>query len=242
VRFPTRLLGLLLVVMSLPVAALQLPPDSIRHATIVKQVRPDYPKKAIGSQLHGMVTLSGVIGTDGRLKDVHVIEGDPLLADAAMSAVLKWRYNPALRDRMPVEEPTTISMGFTSEGGTSIRDNGHMSASSGSDQWSIPAEGVHRINSGITRPILIYGPNPEYTPRAKKAREQGNVRVSFTVTEEGTTRDIHVEKTDRVIGADLVQNAIDAVTRWKFTPAMKNGQPISVQIGADVGFHLSRSY
>jgi TonB family protein len=206
-------------------------------------VAPGYPKQALKKKVHGVVTLSAVIGTDGRLKDVNVLAGNPLLADAAKSAVLNWRYNPALRNGVPVEEPTTINITFNERGGISTRDNEHAALSSAYDHVPEPPTGVilFRPGTGITPPVLTYGPDPTYTPRARKAREQGTVRLWFVVTVEGTTRDIQVEKSDPKLGPDLIQNAIDALRSWKFTPAMKDGRPLAVQIGASVGFQLEKS-
>ena len=68
-----------------------------------------------------------------------------------------------------------------------------------------------------------------------------SVQLWFVVTVEGATRDIQVEKSDPKLGPDLIQNAIDVVQTWKFTPAMTDGRPVAVQIGALVGFHLKKS-
>ncbi len=42
----------------------------------------------------------------------------------------------------------------------------------------------------------------------------------------------------RGLGFGLDARAIDAVKQWRFQPAMKDGQPVNVQIGVEVGFRL----
>jgi periplasmic protein TonB len=59
--------------------------------------------------------------------------------------------------------------------------------------------------------------------------------VSLIVTPEGTTRDIKVTKS---LTSDLDQKAVEAVRKWKFKPATKDGQPVAVQISAEATFRL----
>jgi TonB family protein len=87
----------------------------------------------------------------------------------------------------------------------------------------------------VTPPHAIFMPNPEYTEEARKKKINGTVIVSMTVTVDGTTRDIKVVKG---VGYGLDEKAVAAVSRWKFSPALKDGQPIEKEITAEVAFHL----
>jgi TonB family protein len=40
------------------------------------------------------------------------------------------------------------------------------------------------------------------------------------------------------VGYGLDEKAVEAVSRWKFTPALKDGQPIEKEISVEVSFHL----
>jgi TonB family protein len=42
----------------------------------------------------------------------------------------------------------------------------------------------------------------------------------------------------RTLGLGLDEKAIEAVRKWKFEPAMKNGQPVAVQVNVEVNFRL----
>jgi periplasmic protein TonB len=63
--------------------------------------------------MQGTVHLHAVIGKDGRVKDIRVIDGDFDLAQAAVRAVRQWRYAPTLLNGQPVEVDTTISVVFS---------------------------------------------------------------------------------------------------------------------------------
>jgi protein TonB len=73
---------------------------------------PKYPKKARQTRVEGIVRLDAEIGRDGKVKDVKVFEGDPMLADASNHAIRKWRFYPAQRDGRPVEDRARIRIDF----------------------------------------------------------------------------------------------------------------------------------
>ncbi len=53
----------------------------------------------------------------------------------------------------------------------------------------------------------------------------------------GIPREIKVEKG---VGYGLDEKAIEAVSRWKFDPALKDGQPTEKQIMVEVSFNLMK--
>ena len=73
---------------------------------------PKYPKKARKSKVEGTVQLEVVVGTDGKIKDLRVLEGDPTLADASVQAIRKWRFYPAREDGRPIEDRARIRVDF----------------------------------------------------------------------------------------------------------------------------------
>ena len=121
------LLALLLLLVPRPACAQQTQPsvptpmvpraaDSRQHdiqsARLIKKVSPEYPKKARKQHVEGTVRLHTIIAKDGSVKNLEVVSGDPLLVDAALKAVRKWRYEPTLLDGQPVEVDTTIDVKF----------------------------------------------------------------------------------------------------------------------------------
>lgn len=95
--------------------------------------------------------------------------------------------------------------------------------------------GAYRPGAGITNPIPIYRPEPQYSEEARKAKWQGSVTLSLVVDADGRTKDIHVTKP---LGLGLDEKAIEAVSQWKFTPGKKDGKPVPVQASIEVTFRL----
>jgi periplasmic protein TonB len=60
----------------------------------------------------GVVVMSALIGTDGRVKTVKATSGNPLLALSAMDAVRQWRYKPYVENGAPSEFETQIKISF----------------------------------------------------------------------------------------------------------------------------------
>jgi periplasmic protein TonB len=87
----------------------------------------------------------------------------------------------------------------------------------------------------ITPPHPTYTPDPAYPKKAREARQQGTVRFRLVVGADGLPRDIAV---DRPLSPELDEAAMNAVKRWKFDPATKDGRPVSVQINVEVQFAL----
>jgi TonB family protein len=56
---------------------------------------PPYPEIARRMHLAGVVKVQVVIGTDGRIKEVKVIGGHPLLVNAVEETLKNWKYAPA---------------------------------------------------------------------------------------------------------------------------------------------------
>jgi TonB family protein len=82
-------------------------------ARILSRVRPIYPHLAQMARIQGTVVLEATISKTGRLEQLHVVSGHPLLVQAALEAVNQWRYQPALRHGEPVEAVTSIEVKFT---------------------------------------------------------------------------------------------------------------------------------
>jgi protein TonB len=80
---------------------------------IVSKVTPLYPVDAKKAGVSGTVVLGAIIGTDGTVKELHVVSGPEPLQQAALDAVRQWRYRPYLLNDEPVEVRTTINIIFT---------------------------------------------------------------------------------------------------------------------------------
>ncbi len=79
---------------------------------LIKKVLPRYPEMARRAGVGGDVNLLATIGTDGKLKNIKVVSGSPLLREEAIAAARQWRYSPYLLGGKPVETDTHITISF----------------------------------------------------------------------------------------------------------------------------------
>jgi periplasmic protein TonB len=86
--------------------------EGVMEAQLIHRVQPVYPAVARTMHLSGMVQLRAIIGTDGRVRQMEVLSGHPILARAAVEAVNEWRYRPTLLSGKEVEVETLITVNF----------------------------------------------------------------------------------------------------------------------------------
>jgi periplasmic protein TonB len=84
----------------------------VQAARLLAQAQPRYPVLAIQTRTSGTVLLAAVIGRDGRIRELRLVSGHPLLAPAAIEAVRQWVYRPTLLNGDPVEVATEIAVTF----------------------------------------------------------------------------------------------------------------------------------
>jgi TonB family protein len=82
--------------------------------TLLKSVKPSYPKGAEARKSEGWVELDFTVAQSGAVKDivVHAASTPGEFDDAAISALAKWRYQPVLRDSSPVEQRARVRIRF----------------------------------------------------------------------------------------------------------------------------------
>ncbi len=77
-------------------------------AMLIHRVEPIYPPLAKQTHREGRVELRAIIGTDGRIRSLQIVAGDPLFEQSAVEAVQQWRYKPTILNSQPVEIDTSI--------------------------------------------------------------------------------------------------------------------------------------
>ena len=93
--------------------------------------------------------------------------------------------------------------------------------------------GAYRIGGGVSAPIAILKPDPEYTDEAREAKLQGAVLLQIVIDENGVPQEIKVV---RSLGLGLDQKAVEAMQKWRFKPAMKDGKPVPVSANVEIQF------
>jgi len=89
----------------------QLSPE-VADGLLLDRVEPEYPDAARRARVQGSVTIDVLIDTDGRVLEANPTGGNPQLADAAASAVRKWRYKPHSVNGQKVSVRTQVPVTF----------------------------------------------------------------------------------------------------------------------------------
>jgi periplasmic protein TonB len=95
--------------------------------------------------------------------------------------------------------------------------------------------GAYKVGNGVTAPIPIYKPEPEYSEEARKAKYSGEVILAVIIDAKGLPTNISVVHS---LGLGLDEQAIKAVQQWRFKPGTKDGKPVAVQAQIAVNFRL----
>jgi periplasmic protein TonB len=95
---------------------------------------------------------------------------------------------------------------------------------------------VYRIGNGVTQPSILRKVEPKYSKKARKKKIEGTVKLDIVISTKGRVEDdIKIEKS---LDPELDENAITAVKKWRFKPAMKDGAPVRVYANIEVAFRL----
>lgn len=78
------------------------PPDR----KVASKVAPVYPELAKKMHLHGVVKVEAVVRPNGAVKTTRVLGGNPVLVDAALDAVGKWKFEAAQAETTEVVQVT----------------------------------------------------------------------------------------------------------------------------------------
>ena len=85
-------------------------------------------------------------------------------------------------------------------------------------------------------PTPISSPAPRYPQRALRRRETGTVRVQVEVGPDGVPTDVSVAGSSN--SRELDRAALDAVRKWRFSPAMRDGQAVAGSVVVPIEFRL----
>jgi len=86
---------------------------NVQQSKLLVKVQPVYPPLAKSAGVEGAVRLQAIVGKDGTVENLTVIEGQPMLVAAAMEAVRQWQYQTTLLNGDPVEVVTEVDVNFT---------------------------------------------------------------------------------------------------------------------------------
>jgi TonB family protein len=215
------------------------------------------------SKEDGKVVLSLIVDERGQPRNITFLH--PLGSDLDKLALLVGnsdRFQPGTHDGMPVAVAESVEIELQGcmvqtkdqkANGTytlGLRSQAIQTLSNSSDspeEAILAPEGwfwgkshfsdpqIKSFGGSVKAPILLKAANSQYTEATRKARLEGQCLISLIIDRNGMPQNIRIT---RSLDPGLDQNAIDAVNHYRFKPAMREGEPIPVQINVEIDFRL----
>jgi TonB family protein len=178
-----------------------------------------------GTAVTGSCMLSMVVGADGVPANIHVVQsaGDALDA-AAIDAIKQSKFEPGILREQPVPVRIRARVLFAADRSQAIPVLlvPKYASEGGAGTYDKP-------------PVPIYQQDAEFSDEARRKRISGVVLISLLVGTDGLPTDLQVVKS---VGAGLDEKALDAVSKYRFKPAMKDGNPVPARVTIQVSFRL----
>lgn len=211
----------------------------------------------------GTAVLSFLVDTAGRPRNIMFLR--PLGTDLdrlALQIVAADRFNPGTQDGAPVVVALSVEVGLQTcvenmkdDAGMNVfparlrsqpkqklgilsppPENVVLRAGAPSLEDSINGfPRVYHAGNGVTAPVVLHFAEAEFSDEARRAKYQGVCILSIVVDTKGMPQYVYVT---RPLGYGLTEKAIEAVSRYRFKPAMKDGRPVSVIVAVEENFRL----
>jgi TonB family protein len=95
--------------------------------------------------------------------------------------------------------------------------------------------GPYRPGSGVEPPVLLREVRPDYTEQARLAHVEGDLVMEVVVGRDGVVGDVRVV---HGLGYGLDERAVQAVRRWRFSPARRHGATVDVRVQVAMEFRI----
>jgi periplasmic protein TonB len=84
----------------------------VRPPKAIVQVRPEYPPLARQAHIQGEVQVDAILDEQGNVIDMKIVSGPPLLYQAALDALKKWKYEPTYLNDQPIAVEMIVKISF----------------------------------------------------------------------------------------------------------------------------------
>lgn len=217
----------------------QNPPQNPGDSTKLEAIKTEkavYPLQAEEKQLQGEVWVKILVSEAGDVESVEVVSGDPVLADAAVHAVKKWKFKPFIKDGKPVKVSTKLPFDFAFSGNVHVEKVPPVEGNTPAGTAPATDEVTKRVrvSSGVISGLLLRKVQPVYPEDARRARIQGVVVLQAKISKEGMIADLQLISGPK----ELAQAAIGAVQQWRYRPYLLMGEPVAVETQIQVNFQL----
>lgn len=237
-------------------------PDVTAPELLPLNLTPIVPEKCKKKE-DGAVILSELVDTTGRPRNLIFLHATGTDLDRfALQIVAADRFKPGIHDQAPVVVAQSIVVEFHAcviekkdDAGKKIyllhlqtpplqklgplsqppAEAAFASETGSSQESGDGAVNFSRVGGRVTAPVPVLDPAPEYSDKARRAKYQGVCLIGLIVDAQGMPQNIHAV---RQLDYGLTEKAIEAVNKYRFKPAMKDGQPVPVYVTIEVNFHL----
>jgi TonB family protein len=133
-----------------------------------------------------------------------------------------------------------LSNGTGSGGGMGSGSGGGLGSGNGigygpGSGWNTGG-GLAQVGGRVSGPVPLFQPEAEFSDEARRAKYQGVCLVGLIVDAQGNPQNVHIV---RALGMGLDEKAMEAVRKYKFKPAMRDGRtPVAVPVNIEVNFRL----
>ena len=147
---------------------------------------------------------------------------DPQRFAAALEAVFAQGIDPRLQQSTPDfwQHYFNPALTYPQDSLTGQQVAGLPPAPPAGSPPIVPPEPIHKVDARITA-------------EAERDRVQGTVQMRLIVDSQGTPRRIAVA---RPLGYGLDAQAVESVSKWRFTPAMRDGHPVAAALTVNYDF------
>jgi periplasmic protein TonB len=84
----------------------------VRQPKAIVQTHPEYPALAREAHIQGDVKIDAILHEQGNIIDMKIISGHPLLYQAALNALKKWKYEPTYLNDKPIAVEMIVTIRF----------------------------------------------------------------------------------------------------------------------------------
>jgi len=225
-------------VLTLPISA-QIPPSTPAPATpsffllldssawpitqpvVLTHPNPDFSQCTTLPHTPPRIVIKLEVDKKGLPQQVEVAQAsqNKCVDKAVAAAVHNYRFTPAQHNGEPASTHIALAV-----------KTGDLASH---DEDSSASKSKNPMPSGTTPPVLLKNVEPQFPPNAPWG--SASVQISLSVEPNGLPSNVHVISSSN-LGDGYEEAAAAAVKRYRFWPAIQNGQPVKVDLYIDVNF------
>jgi TonB family protein len=226
------------------------PVDLPQAPQVLNKIAPEYNPTARQARIQSDIHLGVTIGTDGRVSNILVLTGHPLLIQNAVDAVKQWLFAPAQQNGLPVVARFSLVVPFRLDGGDGplpalppppppppSGKSASVSPRADGQDAKPPMPQRIRVGANVQMASLMHQVEATYPEQALTAGPnggplEGSVKLSVVIGNDGT-----VQSVTPLEGHPLLAAAAQAaVQQWTYKPTRLNGEPVQVATTVDINF------